>query len=163
VTNLNNLIKGTEFEGKALNEIITASFGKNVPVFNNAAQHFNHAEFWKFLKPNGGGAIPGAIETDIVATFGSVEKFKEELAQAAITQFGSGWAWLSVKDGKLAISKTGNAENPLVHGAKPILTIDVWEHAYYIDYRNRRADFVKAVIDNLVNWEYVEALYAAAK
>jgi len=114
------------------------------------------------LKKDGGGAVPAKVEKALVESFGSVEKALEELAQAGVTQFGSGWAWLAVKDGKVAVSKTPNAENPLIHGASPILTIDVWEHAYYIDYRNRRPDFIKTVISNLVNWEYVEAQFEKA-
>jgi Fe-Mn family superoxide dismutase len=114
------------------------------------------------MKPNGGGPIPGRLQSKIIATFGSVEQFKEFFIQAGVTQFGSGWCWLSVKDNELVISKTSNAENPLVHGAAPILGCDVWEHSYYIDYRNRRADYLKAFIENLVNWEYVEELYDRA-
>ena len=155
VNNGNNAIKGTEWEGKPIEEVIKGSFGKNAPVFNNIGQHFNHSQFWLSMKPNGGGAIPGELEKALVDAFGTVEKAKADLIQAAVTQFGSGWAWLALKDGKIEITKTGNAENPLVHGAKPLLTLDVWEHAYYIDYRNRRPDFAKAFIENLVNWEYV--------
>ncbi len=154
VNNGNNAIKGTEWEGKPIEEIIKGSFGKTPAVFNNIGQHYNHSLYWLSMKPNGGGAIPGELEKALKDSFGSVDKAKEDLAQAAVTQFGSGWAWLSLKDGKLEITKTGNAESPLVHGAKPILTVDVWEHAYYIDYRNRRPDFVKAVLDNLINWEF---------
>ena len=154
VTNGNNAIKGTEWEGKPIEEIIKGSFGKTPAVFNNIGQHYNHSLYWLSIKPNGGGAIPSELEKALKDSFGSVDKAKEDLAQAAVTQFGSGWAWLSLKDGKLEITKTGNAESPLVHGAKPLLTVDVWEHAYYIDYRNRRPDFVKAVLDNLINWEF---------
>ena len=154
VNNGNNAIKGTEWEGKPIEEIIKGSFGKTPAVFNNIGQHYNHSLYWLSIKPNGGGAIPGELEKALKDSFGSVDKAKEDLAQAAVTQFGSGWAWLSLKDGKLEITKTGNAESPLVHGAKPLLTVDVWEHAYYIDYRNRRPDFVKAVLDNLINWEF---------
>ena len=157
VNNANNLIKGTEWEGLPIEQVITGSHGKNPAVFNNVAQIWNHAEFWKYLKPHGGGKVPGKVEKALIEAFGSVEKALEDLANAGVTQFGSGWAWLAVKDGKVAVSKTPNAENPLIHGATPILTVDVWEHAYYIDYRNRRPDFVKTVLDNLVNWEYVEA------
>ena len=162
VNNANNLIKGTEWEGQSIEQVITGSYGKNAPVFNNVAQIYNHAEFWKYLKKDGGGAVPAKVEKALVESFGSVEKALEELAQAGVTQFGSGWAWLAVKDGKVAVSKTPNAENPLIHGASPILTIDVWEHAYYIDYRNSRPDFIKTVISNLVNWEYVEAQFEKA-
>jgi Fe-Mn family superoxide dismutase len=162
VTNGNALLKGTEWESKSLDEIVKGSFGKNVALFNNAAQHYNHSEFWKWLKPMSGGAIPGALEKALIGSLGSVEKAKADLIQAGVTQFGSGWAWLSVVDGKIVVTKTANGENPLVHGGQPILGVDVWEHSYYIDYRNRRPDYLKAVVDHLVNWEYVAELYAAA-
>jgi Fe-Mn family superoxide dismutase len=166
VTNANNLVKGTEFEGKPMEEVIKTAHGKHAGVFNNVAQIYNHAEFWKYLKPaakgDSSGKVPGKVEKALVEAFGSVEKAMDDLAQAGVTQFGSGWAWLEVKDGKVAVSKTPNAENPLIHGATPILTVDVWEHAYYIDYRNRRPDFIKTVLQNLVNWDYVEAQYEKA-
>jgi superoxide dismutase, Fe-Mn family len=162
VTNANNLIKGSGLEGKSLEEVVKDSFGKNAPLFNNAAQHYNHLHFWNWLKPNGGGAIPGTLEKAIVEGLGSVEKAKADFIQAGVSQFGSGWAWLAVKDGKVIVSKTANGENPLVHGAIPILGVDVWEHSYYIDYRNRRPDYLKAFVDNLINWEYVEELYQKA-
>jgi Fe-Mn family superoxide dismutase len=162
VTNANNFIKGTGLEGKSLEEVVKDSFGNNAPLFNNAAQHYNHLHFWNWLKPNGGGAIPGKVEKAIIEGLGSVEKAKADLVQAGVSQFGSGWAWLAVKDGKVGVSKTANGENPLVHGAIPILGVDVWEHSYYIDYRNRRPDYLKAFVDNLVNWEYVEELYLKA-
>ena len=166
VNNANNLIKGTEWEGLPMEQVITGSHGKNPAVFNNVAQIYNHAEFWKCLKPaakgNSSGKVPGKVEKGLVEAFGSVDKALEDLANAGVTQFGSGWAWLQVKDGKVSVSKTPNAENPLIHGATPILTVDVWEHAYYIDYRNRRPDFIKTVLAHLVNWEYVEAQYAKA-
>ena len=162
VTNGNALLKGTEWESKPLEDIVKGSFGKNVALFNNAAQHYNHMQFWKWLKPMGGGAIPGALEKALIGSLGSVEKAKADLIQAGVTQFGSGWAWLSVVDSKIVVTKTANGENPLVHGGQPILGLDVWEHSYYIDYRNRRPDYLKAVVDNLVNWDYVAELYAAA-
>jgi Fe-Mn family superoxide dismutase len=162
VNNGNNLLKGTEFEGKTLEEVVKGSFGKNAPLFNNAAQHYNHVLFWQWMKPNGGGAVPGELEAKIVADFGSMDKFKEDFVAAGIGQFGSGWAWLALVDGKLAITKTPNGENPLVHGGTPLLGVDVWEHSYYIDYRNRRPDYLKAFVDHLVNWEYVAELYAKA-
>jgi Fe-Mn family superoxide dismutase len=162
VTNANNLIKGSGLEGKSLEEVVKDSFGSNAPLFNNAAQHYNHLHFWKWLKPNGGGSIPGRVEKAIIDGLGSVEKAKADFIQAGVSQFGSGWAWLAVKDGKIIVSKTANGENPLVHGAVPILGVDVWEHSYYIDYRNRRPDYLKAFVDNLVNWEYVEELFAKA-
>ena len=145
VTNGNNAIKGTEFEGKSLEEIVKGSFGKNPAVFNNAGQHYNHLHFWNWMKPNGGGSkLPGRLEKKITEDLGGLEKFKTDFAAAGVGQFGSGWCWLSVKNGKLEISKTPNGENPLVHGATPILGCDVWEHSYYIDYRNRRPDYLKA-------------------
>ena len=149
VTNANNLVKGT--------------FGKNPGLFNNAAQHYNHIHFWKWMKKGGGGdKIPGKLEKQITSDIGPIAKFKEDFIQAGVTQFGSGWCWLAVKDGKLAISKTPNGENPLVHGASPILGCDVWEHSYYIDYRNRRPDYLKAFLDHLVNWDHVAEMYEQA-
>lgn len=162
VTNANNLIKGTEYENKSIEDVITGSFGKNAPVFNNVAQIYNHNIYWDSLKPNGGGAIPGKIEQAIVSSFGSLDKFREEFQTNGLGQFGSGWVWLEVKDGKLAVRKTPNAENPLVHGAKPILVADVWEHSYYIDYRNRRADYLKTFLEHLANWENAEKLFEVA-
>lgn len=162
VTTGNKLLEGSEFEGKSLEEVVKGSYGVNQALFNNAGQHFNHLHFWNWMKPDGGGAIPGALEKKIVEDLGGVDKMKEDFIQAGVTQFGSGWAWIAVKNGKLEIMKTPNGESPLVHGAKPILGVDVWEHSYYIDYRNRRPDYLKAFIDNLVNWEYVEKLYNEA-
>jgi superoxide dismutase, Fe-Mn family len=162
VNNANNLIKGTEWETASLVDVVKGSFGKNQAVFNNAAQHFNHAELWKSMKPNGGGAIPGELLKKIGEDLGGLDKFRADFIQAGLTQFGSGWAWLALKDGKLVIQKTPNAENPLVHGASPLLTADVWEHSYYIDYRNLRQKYLEAFFDHLVNWEYVAELYAKA-
>ena len=162
VTTGNKLLEGSEFEGKSLEEIVKGSHGVNQALFNNAGQHFNHLHFWNWMKPNGGGTIPGALEKKITEDLGGVDKMKEDFIQAGVTQFGSGWAWIAVKNGKLEIMKTANGESPLVHGATPILGVDVWEHSYYIDYRNRRPDYLKAFIENLVNWEYVEKLYNEA-
>jgi superoxide dismutase, Fe-Mn family len=162
VTTANNLLKESGVRGKSLEDVVKESYGVNVPLFNNAAQHYNHSEYWKSIKPDAGGKIPGNLEKALVETFGSIEKVKQELVQAGTTQFGSGWAWLSVKEGKISVVKTANAENPLIQQGTPILTIDVWEHTYYIDYRNRRADYLKAFVDNLVNWEYVAERYEAA-
>ena len=159
VNNGNAALKGTEWEGKSLEEIVKGSFGKNAAVFNNAGQHFNHIHFWRWMKPNGGGKNPGEVEKALKESFGSVDKAKEDLIQAGVTQFGSGWCWLTLKGGKVEATKTPNGENPLVHGGRPILGIDVWEHSYYIDYRNRRPDYLKAVVDHLVNWEYVAELF----
>jgi superoxide dismutase, Fe-Mn family len=143
VDNLNKQIPGTGLEGKTLEEVVVASWngGKPTPLFNNAAQIWNHDFFWASMKPNGGGEPTGKLAEAIKATFGSYDNFKTEFKNACLTQFGSGWAWLALKDGKLQIVKTGNAELPVTAGFTPLLTIDVWEHAYYIDYQNRRADF----------------------
>ena len=163
VNNGNNAIKGTEFEGKSLEEIVKGSYGKNPAVFNNAGQHYNHVHFWKWMKKGGGGkSLPGALQKAVDSDLGGYDKFKADFVAAGTTQFGSGWAWLSVKDGKLAISKTPNGENPLVHGASPILGVDVWEHSYYIDYRNARPKYLEAFVDSLINWDYVLEMYEAA-
>ncbi|WP_313981292.1 superoxide dismutase [Iodidimonas nitroreducens] len=151
----NDLVKGTAHEGQSLEQVMVESFGKNDKLFNNVGQIYNHNEFWKCMKPNGGGAVPEALKAKLVEAFGSVEAFAEEFVAAGTGQFGSGWVWLVVKDGKLAIMKTANAENPVVHGATPLLVADVWEHAYYLDYQNRRPDFLKTFIEKLVNWDYV--------
>jgi len=164
VTTGNNLMKGTEFEGKSVEEVVKGSYGKNQPLFNNAGQHYNHIHFWKWMKPNGGGTkMPGAVEKAIVDGVGSLDKFKEDFVQAGVSQFGSGWAWLALKNGKVEVMKKPNGENPLVHGAKPILGVDVWEHSYYLDYRNRRPDYLKAFLDHLVNWEHVEKMLNEAR
>jgi Fe-Mn family superoxide dismutase len=157
VTNLNNLTKDTELADKSLEEVIKISFNDatKAGIFNNAAQVWNHTFFWDSLKPSGGGAPTGAIAEKINADFGSFDKFKEEFKTAAVTQFGSGWAWLVLDGNTLKVTKTPNAENPLVRGQVPLLTVDVWEHAYYLDYQNRRPDFVQTFIDNLINWEFV--------
>lgn len=159
---LNTLIKGTEWEGMSLEDVVIGSFGHNVPLFNNASQDLNHTYFWKWMKPHARAALPGTLERQVKADFGSIEKMKEEFIAAGVGQFGSGWCWLAVKDGKIIVIKTPNGENPLVHGAKPILGCDVWEHAYYIDYRNRRPDYIRAFLDHLVNWEYVDDLFKQA-
>jgi Fe-Mn family superoxide dismutase len=163
VNTLNTLIEGTDWEGKSLEEVVKGSFGKNAPLFNNAGQDYNHTYFWNWMKPKGGGAIPGALEKKIKEDLGSVEKMKEHFVAAGVGQFGSGWCWLAMKNGKITVMKTANGENPLVHDAKPILGCDVWEHAYYIDYRNRRPDYIKAFLEHLVNWDYVEELFQKAK
>ena len=128
-------------------------------MFNNAGQHYNHIHFWKWMKPNASNKIPGEVEKALKDSFGSIDKAKEDFIQAGVTQFGSGWAWLTLKDGKVPVMKTPNGENPLVHGAKPILGVDVWEHSYYIDYRNRRPDYLKAWVDHLIDWEHVAEMY----
>ncbi|CAK0749251.1 superoxide dismutase (Fe) [uncultured Gammaproteobacteria bacterium] len=156
VTNLNNLVKDSPLAGKTLEQIIQETAGKadKVGVFNNAGQVWNHDLYWQSMRPNGGGAMPGVLETRIKADFGSVEAFKDAFTQAGLTQFGSGWAWLIEDNGKLAVAKTGNADSPLAQGKHALLVCDVWEHAYYVDFRNRRADFLKAFLDTLVNWEF---------
>jgi Fe-Mn family superoxide dismutase len=162
VTAGNKLAEEAGLADLSLEEIVKKSYGTNQPLFNNAGQHFNHLHFWNWMKPNGGGAPPGSIAQKIDEDLGGFEKFKVDFIQAGVSQFGSGWAWLAVKGGKLVILKTPNGENPLVHDAKPILGVDVWEHSYYIDYRNRRPDYLKAFLENLVNWEYVERMYGEA-
>jgi len=163
VDTANKLVGGSGLEGKSLEDVVKGSFNKNAALFNNAAQHYNHTHFWKWLKPGGGGdKIPGGLLKKINEDLGGVAKMREDFTAAGVGQFGSGWAWIAVKDGKLSIMKTPNGENPLVHGATPILGCDVWEHSYYIDYRNRRADYLKAFLDHLVNWEYAEELFQKA-
>jgi Fe-Mn family superoxide dismutase len=152
VTNLNKLIDGTPNADKSLAEIIMSSDGG---LFNNAAQHFNHSFFWNCLSPNGGGAPSGELSAAIDRDFGSFDAFKEKFVTAAATQFGSGWGWLVEKDGKLDVISTANADLPMKHGAKALLTVDVWEHAYYIDYRNARPKFLEVFMDELVNWDFV--------
>ena len=159
VTNLNNLIEGTEFAGKSLEDIVTGSYGDAAKqgIFNNAGQHWNHNLFWRIMRKGGGGSPGGELAKRIDDAFGSFDAFKEQFKTAGVTQFGSGWAWLAVQDDQLKIMKTPNGENPLVHGMRPILGVDVWEHAYYVDYENRRPDYIAAFLNNLVNWEEVEA------
>ncbi|NKC22383.1 superoxide dismutase [Ochrobactrum oryzae] len=162
VTNGNKLLEGSGLEGKSLEEIVKESYGKNQGLFNNAGQHYNHIQFWKWMKKGGGGRSCQASEKAIESDLGGYDKFREDFIAAGVGQFGSGWAWLSVKNGKLEISKTPNGENPLVHGATPILGVDVWEHSYYVDYRNLRPKYLEAFVDNLINWEFVEELYEKA-
>ncbi|WP_310620793.1 superoxide dismutase [Flexibacterium corallicola] len=163
VTNGNKLLEGSGLEGKTLEEIVKESYGKNPGLFNNAGQHLNHLHFWKWMKPNGGGkSLPGLVAKKIDEDLGGFDKFRADFINAGLTQFGSGWAWLAVKDGKLEVMKTPNGENPLVHGGIPVLGCDVWEHSYYIDYRNARPKYLEAFVDNLVNWEYVEELLSKA-
>ena len=157
VTNLNNLLKDHELQSSSLEDIVvkTSKDASMAGIFNNAGQHWNHILFWQCMKPNGGGSIPSELEGRLNSDFGSVEQFKEAFIQAGTTQFGSGWAWLAIDNGKLVVTKSANASNPLVDGMKPILGCDVWEHSYYIDYRNKRPDYLKAFLDSLVNWEFV--------
>ena len=157
VTNLNNLLKDNELQGASLEDIVIKSSkdASMAGIFNNAGQNWNHILFWQCMKPNGGGSIPSELETRLNSDFGSIDQFKEAFIQAGTTQFGSGWAWLAINNGKLVVTKSANASNPLVDGMKPILGCDVWEHSYYIDYRNKRPDYLKAFLDSLVNWEFV--------
>jgi superoxide dismutase, Fe-Mn family len=159
VDNLNKLIDGTELANADLEAIIrkVAGDSSRMGIFNNAAQVWNHTFYWKCLKAGGGGKPTGPVATQIAAAWGSYEKFAEELKNAGVTQFGSGWAWLVVDGGQLKITKTANADTPIAHGVKPLLTIDVWEHAYYLDYQNRRPDYLSAVIASLINWDFVNA------
>lgn len=166
VTNLNNAIAGTDAEKLSIEEINKNISKYPVPVRNNGGGHFNHSLFWTIIGPNGGGKPTGKLAEAIDKAFGSFDAFKEEFTKAATTRFGSGWAWLSVKDGALFISSTPNQDNPLmdVDGIKtgtPILGLDVWEHAYYLHYQNRRPDYIAAFF-NVINWSAVEALYASA-
>jgi len=159
VTNLNNLVKDTALASASLEEVIktaAADLPAKQGIFNNAAQVWNHTFFWNGLK-KGGGHLPAKIAKRIDTDLGGLAKFKEDFKNAAVTQFGSGWAWLVEENGKLKITKTANADLPLAHGQKALFTVDVWEHAYYLDFQNRRPDFVQAVLDHLVNWEFVEA------
>ena len=160
INNLNNFIKGTDMESMTLeNIILNSSKDKTkVGIFNNASQHWNHNLFWKCMKPNGGGTMPSKLEKRILDNFGSIEKFKKDFIEAGTTQFGSGWGWLSIQNDKLVVTKTANAANPLIDNMKPILGCDVWEHSYYIDYKNRRPEYLNNFFDKLINWEFVESL-----
>jgi len=155
VDNLNKLIAGTELAGLPLEKIImeTAGQADKAAIFNNASQTWNHTFYWNSLTSNG-GEVPAALKIKIEVSFGTVDTCKKELATAATTQFGSGWAWLVLDGDKLKVVKTSNADSPLTKGMKPLLTIDVWEHAYYLDYQNRRADYVSTVLDKLINWSF---------
>lgn len=164
VETANKLLPGSGLEGKSLEEIVKASYGKNQALFNNAGQHYNHTHFWPWMKKGGGGKkLPGALQAKIDSDLGGYDAFREALVDAGKTQFGSGWAWLAMKDGKLVIMKTPNGENPLVHGSLPILGVDVWEHSYYIDYRNARPKYLEAWVDNLINWEHAEEMFEQAQ
>lgn len=160
VTNLNNLLAGHALETSSLEDVIMASAGKAdmVGIFNNAAQVWNHTFYWNCMKPNGGGEPSAAFKAKIETAFGAWDKFLTEFKQAAVTQFGSGWAWLvQDKDGSLKLLKTGNADLPMAHGMTALLTCDVWEHAYYLDFQNRRPDYVDTFLNHLVNWDFVES------
>lgn len=160
VTNLNKLIEGTEFAGADLEDIIKKSSGG---IFNNAAQVWNHTFFWHSLSPNGGGKPTGDLAAKIDQDFGGFDAFKDAFSQAAATQFGSGWAWLVLDNGTLKVLKTANAETPITQeGVTPLLTIDVWEHAYYLDFQNKRPDYIAAFLDKLANWEFAAENFAKA-
>jgi Fe-Mn family superoxide dismutase len=164
VTNGNNLLKDSEFAGASIEDICHKAYvGKVQGLVNNVGQHYNHIHFWNWMKPNGGGKkLPAKLAAAIDKDLGGYDKMRADFVQAGMTQFGSGWCWIAVKDGKLEIMKTPNGENPLMHKAKPILGCDVWEHSYYIDYRNLRQKYLEAFVDSLVNWEYVEEMHAKA-
>jgi Fe-Mn family superoxide dismutase len=159
VTNLNKLIEGSDLAAASLEDIIKQTAGKadKAGIFNNAAQVWNHTFYWHSMKPQGGGQPTGNIAAKINADFGSYDTFCEQLKNAGLTQFGSGWAWLVVNNNKLEIMKTANADTPIAHGLKPLLTVDVWEHAYYLDYQNGRGNYLDAFLSNLINWDFANA------
>lgn len=161
VVNGNKILEGLDNMGDTLEEVVINAHKKDEQgLFNNAGQHWNHQHFWNWMKPNGGGAIPGNLEAAINDSFGSFDAFREEFLNAGATQFGSGWCWLVMNaEGKLEVTKTANADNPLTSGQTALLGCDVWEHSYYIDYRNARPKYLEAFVDNLVNWEYVTELF----
>lgn len=156
VDNLNKLVAGTKFAGLPLEKIIIATAGKvdKTAIFNNAAQTWNHTFYWRSLRPKGSGEPAAVLKQKIEASFGTLDACKKELATAAMSEFGSGWAWLVADGAKLKVVKTSDADVPMTTGMKPLLTIDLWEHAYYLDYQNRRADYVNAVLDKLINWNF---------
>lgn len=164
VTKGNELLEGSAHAGKSLEEICKAAYDeKNAGLINNVGQHYNHLHFWQWMKKGGGGSkMPGSLEKAINSDLGGFDKFRSDFVAAGVGQFGSGWAWLAVKNGKLEIMKTPNGENPLMHGASPVLGCDVWEHSYYIDYRNARPKYLEAFVDNLINWDHVAEMYEKA-
>ena len=163
VDNGNKLLEGSGLEGKSLEEVVKGSFGKNAGLFNNAGQHYNHIHFWMWMKPNGGGdKIPAKLKAKIDSDLGGVEKMKTDFAQAGVTQFGSGWCWIAVKDGKLAIMKTANGENPLVHGGTPFSAATCGSTPITSTIAIAGPDYLKAFLDHLVNWEHVEEMLSAA-
>src|SRR4051794_1248326 len=165
VTNGNNLLKDSPLASKSVEAICKQAFAdKNAGLINNVGQHYNHIHFWQWMKKGGGGKkLPAKLQAMVDKDCGGFDKMRTDFVQAGVSQFGSGWAWLAVKGGKLEVTKTANGENPLMHGATPILGVDVWEHSYYIDYRNARPKYLETWFDNLVNWEYVEAMLGKAK
>ena len=156
VETLNKLIAGTEFADMSLEKIVKATAGQaeHTAIFNNAGQVWNHNFYWRSIKPSGGGEPPAELKRLMESAFGSVDACKKQISEAAVGQFGSGWAWLVLDNAKLKIVKTGNANTPLTQGPKPLVTIDVWEHAYYLDYQNKRVDYVNALLDKLINWGF---------
>jgi Fe-Mn family superoxide dismutase len=158
VDKLNELVAGTRYADMPLEQVVqqSANDAENKKIFNNAGQHWNHSFFWNCLKPGGGGQPAGELARRIDADLGGIDAFRTQFEKAAVETFGSGWAWLALKDGKLQVLSTSNAGTPVAMGATPLLTIDVWEHAYYVDYENRRAEFVKAVIAKLINWDFAQ-------
>ena len=162
VVNANKIIEDNNINYDNLESLVKNSHSSNQGLFNNAAQHWNHIEFWQWMKPNGGGNIPSELESKMVEDFGSFDKFRADFIAAGATQFGSGWCWfVKGADGKLSVTKTPNGENPIIHDQKALLGCDVWEHSYYIDYRNARPKYLEAFIDNLVNWERVAELFGS--
>jgi len=164
VTAANNLLKDSPLASKSVEEICKAAYAeKNAGLINNVGQHYNHLHFWQWMKKGGGGkSLPGRLQKAIDSDLGGYGKMRTDFMNAGVTQFGSGWAWIAMRNGKLEIMKTPNGENPLMHGAKPILGVDVWEHSYYLDYRNLRPKYLEAYVDNLVNWEHVEEMFGQA-
>ena len=160
VTNGNNLLKDSPLAKESLSKIVKAAYKeKNAGLINNVGQHYNHLHFWQWMKKGGGGKkLPASLQKAVDSDLGGYDKLRTDFVQAGMTQFGSGWCWITVQNGKLAIGKTPNGENPLMHGSRPILGCDVWEHSYYIDYRNARQKYLEAFFDNLVNWEHVEEM-----
>ncbi|MEO0496309.1 MAG: superoxide dismutase [Pseudomonadota bacterium] len=163
VTKGNEMLDGKGMDDTSLEDIVRHAGANDQALLNQVGQHYNHIHFWQWMKPNGGGtSLPGKLQAAIDSDLGGYDKFKADFMAAGAGQFGSGWAWLAVKDGKIEVMKTANGDNPLTHGASPILGCDVWEHSYYIDYRNARPKYLEAFVDNLINWEHVEAMYEAA-
>lgn len=165
VDNGNKLLADSPLKGKSIEEICKAAYDQKIAgLINNVGQHYNHLHFWNWMTPKGGGSkLPAKLAKAMDSDLGGFDKFRTDFVQAGVTQFGSGWAWLTLdKAGKLAITKTANGENPLMHGGSPLLGVDVWEHSYYIDYRNARQKYLEAFVDHLINWDYVESLMAKA-
>lgn len=164
VTKLDGLIAGTDLESESLETIVkrTADDASRILIFNNAAQVWNHSFYWQCMRAGGGGTPPGELNAKIESDLGSLTNFIEEFKTAAASQFGSGWAWLVLDEGRLKVTKTPNADTPLAYGQKALLTIDVWEHAYYLDYQNRRPDYINTFLEKLVNWDFVAANLSAS-